>query len=87
MSNPRWDFKIGMKEFKTVLKNPRDKRFPLFFARVLSRVPFYDAFHQFITPELFVHYYPKARTLVKTDLLGIGRMPFWEWLYRRLRSK
>ena len=84
MINPTWDMNINLKEFKKVLKNPRDKRFPAFFARVLSRVPFYEAFRDFITPRQFKKYYPKFSRQLKADLIGAGRIPFWEWLYKKL---
>lgn len=84
MSHPMWDMKISPAEFKKVLKNPRDRRFSVFFVRVLSRVPFSEAFHKFITPFLFKKYYPRVRRQVNADLLGAGRVSFWDWLYKRI---
>lgn len=84
MTHPAWDLNLSLREFKRVLKNPRDKRFPLFLARVLSRVPFHEAFHHFITPNQFQRHYRKVRQLIDADLLGAGRLPFWDWLYRRI---
>jgi len=86
MINPTWDLNLSLKEFKKVLRNPRDKRFPFFFARVLSRVPFREAFHGFITQRQFTTYYPSLRKKVDSDLLGAGQVPFWDWLYRRIHK-
>lgn len=84
MTNPIWDMKIGLKEFKRVLKQPKDHRFPLFLARALSRVPFYEVFHGFITPQQFKKHFGKIKPLIRTDPLGAGRLEFWEWLYPRI---
>lgn len=84
MTNPVWDMKISIKEFKRVLKRPKDHRFYLFLSRVLSRVSFYEVFHDFITPGQFKKYFGKSRPLVRTDPLGAGRLEFWEWLYSRI---
>lgn len=87
MINPTWDLNISLNHFKKVLRHPQDKRFPYFFTRVLSRVPFYEAFHHFITPRQFKKYYPKVRRAVDADLLGAGRIPFWDWLYKKLKKR
>ena len=84
MTHPTWDLKISPAEFKKVLQNPRDRRFYNFFIRVLSRVPFMEAFHGFITPTLFKKHYTHVRRQVNADLLGAGRVPFWDWLYRKI---
>lgn len=84
MNNPTWDLNISRTEFKKVLKHPRDKRFRFFFARVLSRVTFYDVFHEFITPQQFQKHYRSVRRIVASDLLGIGRIPFWDWLEKKI---
>ena len=84
MSHPTWDLNLKLKDFKKVLKHPEDKRFLTFFSRVLSRVPFYDVFHGFMTPQEFKKHYPRVRKRLETDLLGAGRLPFWNWLYRKI---
>ena len=84
MTNPTWDMKIGLKEFKRVLKSPGDPRFHLFLARVLSRVPFFEVFHGFITPRQFKRDFRKIKHLIRIDPLGAGRLEFWEWLYPKI---
>lgn len=84
MINPTWDLNVSPGQFRKVLKNPRSSRFNLYFARVLSRVPFYEVFHRFITPRQFIRHYPRIRRWLVIDLFGAGRLRFWDWLYRRL---
>lgn len=86
MSHPTWDLNVSLREFKGVLKNSRDSRFLDFYARVLSRVPHYEAFESFITRRSFLKHYPKVRRRLQLDLLGQGRKSFWDWLYRSLKS-
>ena len=85
MSHPTWDMELSLSQFKKILKHPRDGRFRLLMARTLSRVPFYEVFHQFMTPRQFKRHYPHVRRLIDADLLGAGRIEFWDWLYRRIR--
>lgn len=87
MTNPIWDLNVNLREFKKVLKNPRDARFEFFLSRVLSRVPFYHAFHGFITPHQFKKYYPKVRHNLDADLLGAGRLFFWDWLHKKIKLR
>lgn len=84
MMNPVWDLDVSPRQFKRVLRHSRDERFPNFFVRVLSRVPFREVFHRYITPQQFKKYYPKFRRRLESDLIGAGRTPFWNWLHRRL---
>lgn len=84
MYNPCWDMNISRGTFKKVLHNPRDRRFPGYFARLLSYVPFFEVFHGFITPAQFKKYFPRIRHLVGADLVGAGRLEFWNWLYKRM---
>lgn len=85
MFNLCWDMDVSPRDFKKVLKNPRDKRFPDFFARLLSYAPFFHVFHRYITPAQFKKHFPKVRPLVDADLIGAGRLEFWDWLYKRLK--
>ena len=84
MTNPAWDLKVSLRTFKSVLKNSKDERFTKFFARTLARVPFREAFHHYITKQQFKKYYPKMRKHLKSDLLGISRIEFWDFLYRKV---
>lgn len=84
MTYPLWDLNVTVEEFKRVLNSPKDCNFRPFFARLLSRVPFYRVFHDFITPEQFIAHFRQVRRTMATDPLGQGRLPFWEWLYRQL---
>lgn len=84
MSYPIWDLDVSLQEFKKALKHSRGRQFYLYLARVLSRVPFRDVFKKYITPQQFKKHYKKVRRLVDADLLGAGRIAFWDWVYRRL---
>ena len=84
MTHVTWDLGIGLPEFKRVLKRPKDPRFIPFFARVLSRVPFQEAFHRFITPAQFRKYYRNVRSELNADIFGAGRIRFWDWLHKRI---
>ena len=87
MNHPVWDLNVSKREFKKVLQKPDDDRFLFYFSRVLSRVPFREAFHQYITLHQFKKYFPQARRLMNADLLGAGRLSFWNWLYRKVNRK
>lgn len=82
--NPFWDSEISRREVKKVLKHPRDRRFGPFLARILSYLPPYEVFHKYITPGQFKSHYPKVKRLVDEDLIGAGRLEFWDWLYKKL---
>ena len=86
MNHPTWDMAISRREFKNVLSHPRDSRFPKFLIRVLSRVPFYDVFHGFLTPQQFQKYYPGVRKLLKGDIFGADRISFLDLVHRKLTS-
>ncbi|GEM_PF-4695187 len=85
MIHPNWDLNISLNQFRKVLKNPKDKRFSLFFTRVLSRVPFREVFHYFITPKQFKKYYLKLRKQINADFAGAGKIEFWDFLYKKVK--
>ena len=82
--NPFWEYNVSRKQCKKVINNPMDKRFFEFLSRVLSYVPAREVFREYITPRHFKKYYPKVRRFVDADLVGAGRLEFWDWLYKRL---
>lgn len=85
MSHATWDLKISPRTFRKILKNPKDKNFHFLMARLLSRVPFMEVFrHHYITLTQFKKYYPKVRKQMQADLLGAGRIKFWNWLYKKI---
>ena len=84
MYNPCWDMKTSPATFRKVLKNPGDRRFPDYFVRVLSWVPFHQVFHRYITPRQFKKQFPKVKRLLNADIAGAGRLEFWNWLYKKL---
>lgn len=83
-SNPLWDLNVTRRQLRAVLRNPGHGRFDFYFSRVLSWVPFFQVFKYYVTPSLFKKHYPRVRSEMRTDLLGESRIPFWNWVYKKL---
>jgi len=80
MSHPTWDLNMSTQEFRQELLSARDQKLLILLARLLSRVPFREVF-SYISFDTFVQNYLKAKPHMTSDLLGLGRMEFWDWLY------
>lgn len=82
MSHPSWDLNMSSQEFRQALLSAHDQKLLVLQARLLSRVPFREVF-SYISFDNFVQNYLSIKPYMTSDLLGLGRIEFWDWLYEQ----